>query len=140
MSDAARIAIRPPELDEPARRLLWIIPAAIAIWAALLSVFSMILTRTAVVPQEEQKPVEARLVEIPPVMGGLQGNPDGAGDSSSEGRAGRQAAPGRSREEGCAAAAGDPFSLRHREDHRCPQRRGESGREFRKRAGERRER
>ena len=75
MSDVARIAIRPPELDEPTRRLLWIIPAAIAIWAALLSVFSLILTRTAVIPQEEQKPVEARLVEMPPVMGGLQGNP-----------------------------------------------------------------
>jgi len=75
VSDVARIAIRPPELDEPARRLLWIIPAAIAIWAALLSVFSLILTRTAVVTQEEQKPVEARLVEIPPVMGGLLGNP-----------------------------------------------------------------
>ena len=75
MSDVARIAIRPPELDEPARRLLWIIPAAIAIWAILLSVFSMILTRTAVIPQEEQKPIEARLVEMPPVMGGLQGNP-----------------------------------------------------------------
>src|SRR5271169_6953685 len=75
MTSAAGIAIRPPELDEPARRLLWIIPAAIAIWAALLSVFSMILTRTAVIPQEEQKSVEARLVEMPPVMGGLQGNP-----------------------------------------------------------------
>ena len=75
MSDVARIAIRPPELDEPARRLLWIIPAAIAIWAILLSVFSLILMRTAVVPQEEQKPIEARLVEIPPVIGGLQGNP-----------------------------------------------------------------
>jgi protein TonB len=75
VSDAAHIAIRPPELDEPARRLLWIIPAAIAIWAILLSAFSLILTRTAVIPQEEQKPVEARLVEIPPVMGGLLGNP-----------------------------------------------------------------
>jgi protein TonB len=59
-------------LDEPARRLLWIIPAAIAIWAILLSVFSMILTRTAV-PQEEPAPIQAQLVEIPPAAG-LQGN------------------------------------------------------------------
>ena len=73
MADAARIAIRPPELDEPARRLLWIIPAAIAIWALLLSVFSMILTRTAV-PQEEPAPIQAQLVEIPKEIGGLQGN------------------------------------------------------------------
>jgi protein TonB len=74
MANAARIAIRPPELDQPARRLLWIIPAAIAIWAVLLSVFSLILMRTAVVPQTESKPIEARLVEIPPAIGGLQGN------------------------------------------------------------------
>jgi periplasmic protein TonB len=73
MADAARIAMRPPELDEPTRRLLWIIPAAIAIWALLLSVFSMILTRTAV-QQEEQAPIQAQLVEIPKEIGGLQGN------------------------------------------------------------------
>ena len=73
MADAARIAMRPPELDEPTRRLLWIIPAAIAIWALLLSVFSMILTRTAV-PQEEPAPIQAQLVEIPKEIGGLQGN------------------------------------------------------------------
>ena len=64
--------MRPPELDEPARRLLWVIPAAIAIWAILLSVFSLILSRT-VVPQEETAPIQAQLVEIPPVAG-LQGN------------------------------------------------------------------
>jgi protein TonB len=72
MTSAARIAIRPPELDEPARRLLWIIPAAIAIWTVLLSGFSLILMRTKA-PSAELKPIEARLVEIPAV-GGLQGN------------------------------------------------------------------
>ena len=72
MTSAARIAIRPPELDEPARRLLWIIPAAIAIWTILLSGFSLILMRTKA-PPAELKPIEARLVEIPAV-GGLQGN------------------------------------------------------------------
>ncbi len=73
MTDAARIAMRPPELDEPARRLLWIIPAAIAIWAILLSGFSLILMRTKA-PPAELNPIEARLVEIPPEVGGLQGN------------------------------------------------------------------
>ena len=74
MTDAARIAMRPPELDEPARRLLWVIPAAIAVWAALLSGFSLILMRTTVTPQAEVAPIEARLIEIPREVGGLQGN------------------------------------------------------------------
>ena len=74
MAGATQIAIRPPELDEPARRLLWIVPLSIAIWAILLSGFSLILMRTKVMPQEESKPIEARLVEIPKDIGGLQGN------------------------------------------------------------------
>ena len=74
MAGAAQIAMRPPELDEPARRLLWIIPLAIAIWAIMLSGFSLILMRTKVMPQEETKPIEARLIEIPKEVGGLQGN------------------------------------------------------------------
>ena len=65
--------MRPPELDEPARRLLWIIPLSIAIWAILLSGFSLILMRTKVMPQEEQKAIEARLIDIPKAAG-LQGN------------------------------------------------------------------
>ena len=54
--------------------MLWIIPAAIAIWAILLSAFSLILMRTAVMPEAETKPIEAQLVEIPKEVGGLQGN------------------------------------------------------------------
>ena len=73
MTNAARIAMRPPELDEPARRLPWVIPAAIAIWAILLSGFSLILMRTTA-PREEVAPIEARLIEIPHEVGGLQGN------------------------------------------------------------------
>ncbi len=61
MTDAAGIAIRPPELDEPARRLVWVIPAAIAVWATLLSGFSLILMRTTA-PREELTTIEARLV------------------------------------------------------------------------------
>jgi len=72
VADVARIAIRPPELDEPARRLLFVIPAAIAIWAVLLCVFSLILTRTAA-QHEELMPIEARLVDIPHEVGGLGG-------------------------------------------------------------------
>ena len=73
MGGAGQIAIRPPELDEPARRLLFVIPAAIAIWVILLSGFSLILMRTKA-PPAELKPIEARLLEIPPAVGGLQGN------------------------------------------------------------------
>jgi protein TonB len=71
MTDAARM-IRPPELDEPLRRLVWVIPTAIAVWAMLLGLFSNVLTRTAS-PPPELKPLEARLLEIPPEVGGLQG-------------------------------------------------------------------
>jgi protein TonB len=73
VTTADDIAMRPPELDEPARRLLWIIPLSIAVWAALLSVFSLFLTRTTV-PHEDLAPIEARLVEIPHDVAGLQGN------------------------------------------------------------------
>jgi periplasmic protein TonB len=65
--------MRPPELDEPARRLLWIIPLSIAIWAIVLSGFSLILMRTKLMPQEDLKPIEARLIDIPKAAG-LQGN------------------------------------------------------------------
>src|SRR5258708_22259112 len=63
----------PPDLDEPARRLLWIIPLAIAIWAILLSGFSLILMRTKAPPAELQ-PIEARLIDIPKAVRGLKGN------------------------------------------------------------------
>jgi periplasmic protein TonB len=73
VAGAAQIAIRPPELDEPGRRLLWVIPLAIAIWAILLSGFSLILMRTKAPPAEMQ-PIEAQLIDIPKVAAGLQGN------------------------------------------------------------------
>ena len=71
MTDAA-IIIRPPNLDDPTRRLIWIIPAAISIWTILLSGFSMVLRQTKAPPME-LKPLEARIVEIPPEVRGLQG-------------------------------------------------------------------
>src|ERR1700676_3190003 len=65
--------MRPPELDEPGRRLLWVVPLSIAIWAILLSGFSRILMRTKAPPAELQ-PIEARLIDIPKAVGGLQGD------------------------------------------------------------------
>src|ERR1700686_3455440 len=65
--------MRPPELDEPTRRLLWVVPLSIAIWAILLSGFSLILMRTKAPPAESQ-PIEGRLIDIPKAAAGLQGN------------------------------------------------------------------
>src|ERR1700722_13646863 len=67
------MAIRPPELDEPTRRLLWVVPLSIAIWAILLSGFSLILMRTKAPPAELQ-PIEARLIDIPKAAAGLPGD------------------------------------------------------------------
>jgi periplasmic protein TonB len=60
-------------MDEPTRRLLWVVPLAIAIWAILLSGFSLILMRTKA-PTAELQPIEARLIDIPKAPAGLQGN------------------------------------------------------------------
>jgi periplasmic protein TonB len=62
-----------PYLDEPGRRLLWTLPTALLIWLALLIGFSRMLELTAP-PPPELKPLEARIVELPP-EGGLQGGP-----------------------------------------------------------------
>lgn len=64
-----------PFLDEPWRRLVWIAPLSVAIWTALLLAFSLMLKQTA--PPPELKPIEARLIELPPVAG-LQGGPAAA--------------------------------------------------------------
>lgn len=63
-----------PYLDEPGRRLLWAIPLAVLVWVVLLIGFSRLLEQTAP-PPPELKPVEARIVELPPEIGGLQGGP-----------------------------------------------------------------
>ncbi len=62
-----------PYLDEPGLRLVWALPIALLIWFALLIGFSRMLELTAA-PPPELKPLEARIVELPPV-GGLQGGP-----------------------------------------------------------------
>jgi protein TonB len=61
-----------PFLDEPRRRLVWIAPLSLAIWVVLLFGFALLLKQTAP-PMPEMKPIEARIVELPPVVGGLQG-------------------------------------------------------------------
>lgn len=61
-------------LDEPNRRLVWTLPTAVLVWLALLFGFSRMLELTAP-PPPELKPIEARLVELPPEVGGLQGGP-----------------------------------------------------------------
>jgi protein TonB len=63
---------RLPDLDDPLRRLPWVTLAGIAIWVALLSVFALLLER-AEPPPAELKPLEARIVELPPEIGGLSG-------------------------------------------------------------------
>ncbi len=65
-----------PFLDEPWRRLAWIAPLSIAIWAAILLAFALVLKQTAP-PLPELKPIEARIVELPPAVG-LQGGPAAA--------------------------------------------------------------
>jgi protein TonB len=62
-----------PFLDEPWRRLAWTAPLSIAIWAAILLGFGLVLKQTTP-PLPELKPIEARIVELPPVAG-LQGGP-----------------------------------------------------------------
>jgi periplasmic protein TonB len=71
MNDAVQTAS--PFLDEPWRRLAWIAPLSIAIWAGVLLGFAMVLKQTAP-PLPELKPIEARIVELPPAAG-LQGGP-----------------------------------------------------------------
>ena len=64
-----------PFLDEPWRRLVWIAPLSVAIWTALLLAFALMLKQTA--PPPELKPIEARIIELPPVAG-LQVGPAAA--------------------------------------------------------------
>ncbi len=66
-----------PFLDQPWRRLVWIAPLSVAIWTALLLGFALLLKQTAP-PLPEMKPIEARIVELPPVVGGLRGGPAAA--------------------------------------------------------------
>ncbi|MGH8012372.1 MAG: energy transducer TonB [Candidatus Binataceae bacterium] len=57
--------LSPPYLDDPLRRLLWITPLSILLWATLLLGFAVLLEQTTA-PRSEPKAVEAQIVELPP--------------------------------------------------------------------------
>jgi len=70
MNGTARIFS--PYLDEPWKRLAWVAPLSVLVWAMALFGFSLLLKQTAA-PPPELKPLEARIIELPPPVGGLQG-------------------------------------------------------------------
>jgi len=58
-------------IDDPRLRLAWVIPVSLILWTALITLFALLLERTAP-PSPEIAPAEVRIVELPPT-GGLQG-------------------------------------------------------------------
>jgi periplasmic protein TonB len=52
-----------PSLDDPWGRLIWIVPAALALWIVLIAAFSMVLGEREAPPPPA---LEAQLVELPP--------------------------------------------------------------------------
>ncbi len=65
---------RRPELDDPWRRLLWLTPAALLLWVALLMGFAFLLQGTPQPPGSIER-LDARLIDLPApaAPGGLQG-------------------------------------------------------------------
>ena len=70
MTTAVRI-MTSANFDQSPRRLLWIVPIAFLIWSVILLAFGYLLRQTTP-PPPILSPVEARIVELPPVAG-LQG-------------------------------------------------------------------
>ena len=66
------------DFDEPWRRLPWVILAALLSWVLLLGAFAKMLERK---PGPEPAPttIEARIIELPPPVAGLQGGGRPAG-------------------------------------------------------------
>jgi periplasmic protein TonB len=58
-------------IEQPWTRLGWIIPSALLLWLATLTVFGLLLERTAP-PPPELAPTQVQIVELPPPAG-LQG-------------------------------------------------------------------
>jgi protein TonB len=64
------------QFDAPWRRLAWLTPSALLLWAFLLLGFALLLQSTRRAPETVER-LDARLLEIPaaPEPGGLQGEP-----------------------------------------------------------------
>jgi protein TonB len=60
------------DFDEPWRRLPWVVLAALLSWVALLSGFAQLLESKSA-PQAPPTTIEARIIELPPPVAGLQG-------------------------------------------------------------------
>jgi protein TonB len=58
-------------IDDSRLRLAWVIPFSLILWAALLTLFAVLLEKTAS-PPPELAPAQVRIVELPPAAG-LQG-------------------------------------------------------------------
>jgi periplasmic protein TonB len=65
-----------PYADQPWMRLGWVIPASLLLWVGLLTVFGLLIARTAA-PPPELKPAQVQIIELPPPAG-LQGGPASA--------------------------------------------------------------
>jgi periplasmic protein TonB len=69
------VMTRPP-LDDPWRRLIWIVPAALALWILVIAAFARILAEREAPPPPA---LEAQLIELPPppppIAVGLKGGP-----------------------------------------------------------------
>ena len=62
-----------PQLDEPWRRLVWLTPSALTLWAALLAGFALVLGGGG--SHQTIERLDARLIDLPPVApAGLQGS------------------------------------------------------------------
>jgi protein TonB len=59
--------------DHSWTRLGWVIPASLLLWVGLLTVFGLLIARTAA-PPPELAPAQIRIIELPPPAG-LQGGP-----------------------------------------------------------------
>jgi protein TonB len=55
---------RIPELDDPRRRIPWLLPAAVLTWIAMLAGFARLLQQGAA-PQAPPASIEARIIEVP---------------------------------------------------------------------------
>lgn len=57
--------LRPEDIDNPWRRLHWVLPSTFLVWGALLWVFGLLLGRVAAGIQEQSKTIDAQIIELP---------------------------------------------------------------------------